>query len=380
MSRLAACPLVCACLAGLPRRQRHPSSACSASIRRPRTTSCSSRSPIRRSAPMRLTKLEYMFASPQGHDGRRGRAAARARGAGGRGRRASRSRSTAMRRKPMTAARQAHRRARSDRAHVQGIGADPTTLSLDPPAVRRSTTGVPSRRHHETIAGFSSLVACARVASPAVAGKKYGKQVRYAGIHPIPKSEGGGICHIEGPHVHIYAANKLEYRVHGDDNVLRRRPGRVRLGRPEVRLQGPPPDPRRRGRRRSSPTSSTATSTARTITTSSRPTAPTSRSPAARTSTSARRRRRTSRRARTYVGDQRDYEPIVYTRPVIEVAPPAGWVSTSTSSRPPSSSIRVRAPVVVAPRGRVDAASSVDVHIPVPTIAGRRRCRRRRRR
>lgn len=39
-------------------------------------------------------------------------------------------------------------------------------------------------------------------------------QVRYIGIHPIPKSEGSGICHIEGPHVHLYAADKLQYRVH----------------------------------------------------------------------------------------------------------------------------------------------------------------------
>ena len=63
-------------------------------------------------------------------------------------------------------------------------------------------------------------LACASVATPAVAGKKYGKQVRYAGVHPIPKGEGGGMCHIEGPHVHIFAANKLEYRLHDDDYVF----------------------------------------------------------------------------------------------------------------------------------------------------------------
>src|SRR5678815_2591377 len=57
-------------------------------------------------------------------------------------------------------------------------------------------------------------------ATPALAGKKYGKQVRFAGIHPVPKGEGGGICHIQGPHVHIYAANKLEYRMHDDDYVF----------------------------------------------------------------------------------------------------------------------------------------------------------------
>lgn len=42
------------------------------------------------------------------------------------------------------------------------------------------------------------------------------KQYRYVGIHPIPKSMGGGICHIQFPHVHIYPAMdaKVEFRDH----------------------------------------------------------------------------------------------------------------------------------------------------------------------
>ena len=39
-------------------------------------------------------------------------------------------------------------------------------------------------------------------------------QVRYVGVHPIPKSEGGGFCYIEGPHVHVYGADKVQYREH----------------------------------------------------------------------------------------------------------------------------------------------------------------------
>ncbi len=62
-------------------------------------------------------------------------------------------------------------------------------------------------------------IALAFAAAPATAGK-YGRQVRFAGIHPVPKSEGGGICHIEAPHVHIYQPNKLEYRVAADNNVF----------------------------------------------------------------------------------------------------------------------------------------------------------------
>jgi hypothetical protein len=65
------------------------------------------------------------------------------------------------------------------------------------------------------------LVLACLVATPALAfaGKK-GKQVRYAGIHPVAKGEGKGICHIEFPHVHAYSANKLEYRVVADNHVF----------------------------------------------------------------------------------------------------------------------------------------------------------------
>ncbi len=38
------------------------------------------------------------------------------------------------------------------------------------------------------------------------------RQIRYVGIHPVARSEGGGFCYIEGPHVHVYEADKLQYR------------------------------------------------------------------------------------------------------------------------------------------------------------------------
>jgi hypothetical protein len=61
---------------------------------------------------------------------------------------------------------------------------------------------------------FTALVALVVIgaASPAFATAR---QVRYVGIHPIPKAEGGGICYIEGPHVHIFEADKIQYRDHG---------------------------------------------------------------------------------------------------------------------------------------------------------------------
>jgi len=56
------------------------------------------------------------------------------------------------------------------------------------------------------------LVALVLLAVPAAAGAA--KQVRYIGIHPLPKVEGGGICYIEGPHVHVFDADKVQYRDH----------------------------------------------------------------------------------------------------------------------------------------------------------------------
>lgn len=55
------------------------------------------------------------------------------------------------------------------------------------------------------------LVLSMLAAVPALAA---GKQVRYVGIHPLPASEGGGFCYIEGPHVHLYEVDKLQYRDH----------------------------------------------------------------------------------------------------------------------------------------------------------------------
>ena len=80
------------------------------------------------------------------------------------------------------------------------------------------------------------------LASPALADHaKYGRQVRYAGIHPIPKSEGGGMCYIEGPHVHIYAANKLEYRDHRGDHVFVGDTGPYGYDGPKYTYNGPHP-------------------------------------------------------------------------------------------------------------------------------------------
>src|ERR1700733_12205769 len=79
------------------------------------------------------------------------------------------------------------------------------------------------------------------VALPALADHKYGKQVRYLGSHPIPNSEGGGMCYIDGPHVHTYATNKLEYRTTGDDHVFVGDPVAHGWDGPKFAYKGPHP-------------------------------------------------------------------------------------------------------------------------------------------
>lgn len=87
------------------------------------------------------------------------------------------------------------------------------------------------------------LILLALVVAPsgAIASRKFGKQVGYVGIHPIPKAEGGGICYIEGPHVHIYPANKVEYRVHADDYVFIGDPVAYGWDGPKYAYKGPHP-------------------------------------------------------------------------------------------------------------------------------------------
>jgi hypothetical protein len=61
-----------------------------------------------------------------------------------------------------------------------------------------------------TVAAFLSLAAGAAHAGGA-------RQARYAGIHPVPASEGGQTCYIQVPHVHAYAvarADRVQYRDH----------------------------------------------------------------------------------------------------------------------------------------------------------------------
>ncbi len=65
------------------------------------------------------------------------------------------------------------------------------------------------------------LCTAALLASAGAAEAARSKQVRYAGIHSVPKPRGGGLCHIEAPHVHVYTPDvAVQYRVHEGQQVF----------------------------------------------------------------------------------------------------------------------------------------------------------------
>ena len=213
------------------------------------------------------------------------------------------------------------------------------------------------------------VLALGLLALPAVAGKL--KQARYVGIHPIPKAEGGGICYIEGPHVHVFdAPDRLQYRDHhgahyfvgdpvaygydgkryaykghhpihvsavvGDDD---RDPDDVYcyLNGPHYHYFAPPEGPEFK----------------------------------------------VAGDAYFYVGDpprayvearpammkiNASYQPIVYDRPVISVDAPVGWVGARAEFVAPSAAVVVESPsagvVVEPPRAGV----SIEAHVPAPSL------------
>ncbi|MBA3502306.1 MAG: hypothetical protein M4D80_18870 [Myxococcota bacterium] len=197
----------------------------------------------------------------------------------------------------------------------------------------------------------------------AVAGKK---QVRYIGIHPIPKAEGGGFCNIEGPHVHIFGASKLEYRDHRGHNHFVGDPVAYGYDGPrhaykghhpiEVHAVVNTPEPDVEFCYLNGPHYHYFTP----------PEGPDFR---------------LSGEAYFYVGTPPPvyvearpamieinavYKPIVYARPVIEVEAPVGWIGLHATY---GVGMGIVTPVVVAPRAHVHTPGVVvDVHVPAPTL------------
>lgn len=210
--------------------------------------------------------------------------------------------------------------------------------------------------------GLASLVL---VTTVAFAGKK---QVRYIGIHPIPKAAGGGFCNIEGLHVHVFAANKLEYRDHHNANYFVGDPVAYGYDGPRYAYKGhhpihvhavvgaPEPDvefcylngphyhyftPPEGPEFQLSGEAYFYVGTPPPVYVEARP---------------------------AMVEVNAIYTPIVYARPVVEVEAPTGWIGLHATY---GVGMGVVAPVVVAPRAHVHTPGVVvdaHVHVPAPTL------------
>lgn len=215
--------------------------------------------------------------------------------------------------------------------------------------------------HLVPIVVIAALVA---LAAPAAAGKGNGKQVRYVGIHPVPPSQGGGVCYIEGPHVHVFAANKLEYRDHrgyqhfvgdpvayGYDGPRHAYKGHhpihvhavvgddhedvayCYLDGPHFHAYAPPP----------AIEADFAVAGDAYFYVAEPPRAYVAARPA-------------------MVKINAVYTPLVYTRPVVEVEPPSGWIGVRFAA--PAVIVDERPATVVVPAPR----AAVEVHVPVPSV------------
>lgn len=211
------------------------------------------------------------------------------------------------------------------------------------------------------------ILACVLASSPAFA-KRHGKQVRYAGIHPVAKSEGGGICHIEFPHVHVYPANKLEYRLVADNYVFVGDPVAYGWDGPKYAYKGHHPIQVNVIAEVPEPDIEYCYITGPHYHYFEPPEGPDFKivgdayfyvgtPPQAYVEARP-----------TYMRINAIYTPIEYTRPVIEVEPPSGWIMVR-----PGFVVDAPAAVVEAPRGRVvggvGVSAGVSVHIPVPTLS-----------
>ncbi len=73
---------------------------------------------------------------------------------------------------------------------------------------------------------LAGLASAATDGGEALAGGKKARkapsQVRFVGVHPIARVHGGGLCHIELPHVHVYepVGERVQYRDHDGDHFF----------------------------------------------------------------------------------------------------------------------------------------------------------------
>lgn len=199
----------------------------------------------------------------------------------------------------------------------------------------------------------------------AAAGRK---QVHYIGIHPVPKVEGGGFCNIEGPHVHVFAANKLEYRDHAGAYYFVGDPVAYGYDGPRYTYRGHHPihvsavvgDPE--------PDTEFCYLNGPHFHYFTPPEGPEFEvrgdayfyvAPPPPMYVEAR---------PALIEINAVYTPLVYARPVIEVEPPSAWIGLHATYGIGMGVVAPAAAVVVEPP-RVRGGAIVDVHIPAPTLS-----------
>jgi hypothetical protein len=186
-------------------------------------------------------------------------------------------------------------------------------------------------------------------------------QVKYVGVHPIPKAEGGGTCFIEGPHVHIFAvADKLQYRDHGGAWFFVGDPVAYGYDGPRTAFKGPHPIHVDVVVGDATPDEEYCYLTGPHFHAFAPVASPewkvvgetyffVGEPPKAFIDARPR-----------YVGINAEYQPLVYARPVVNVEAPEGWIGARVDVIAPV--VQVQAPVV-----RVEAPV-IDVRIPTPSF------------
>jgi hypothetical protein len=209
------------------------------------------------------------------------------------------------------------------------------------------------------------VLAALAIATPAIADHKYGRQVRFVGIHPIPRAEGGGMCYIEGPHVHIYVANKLEYRDHAGDNYFVGDPVAYNYEGPKYAYKGPHPihvdavvggDPDEEYCYLDGPHYHYFAP----------PEGPDFRMTGGAYFYVGTPPQPFIEARPAYVGINTTYRPMVYTRPVVEVDAPVGWVGARAEFVAPAVVVAPPRAAIVAPG--VVVQGGVGIAVPAPSV------------
>ncbi len=188
-------------------------------------------------------------------------------------------------------------------------------------------------------------------------------QVRYVGIHPIAKSEGGGICYIEGPHVHIFGADKVQYRDHAGASYFVGDPVAYGYDGPKFTYKGPHPI------HVNVVVGDDADDTEYCYLEGPHfhyfapPEGPEFKVVGDAYFDVEEPPHAFIEARPMYVGINAVYRPLVYTRPVVTVDAPVGWIGARVDIVGPA--VVVDRPTVVVPAAvRVDA----EVHIPMPSV------------